>query len=846
MKDNKSLSALPNYFAKILVFLICVTAIISCDATKRVPKGSYLLDKNQLIVNEQKSSDPEVLAYLRQKPNTKILGYPFSLHLYNLGNPNYDRNFEKWLNNNPKKKKRFVNFFSEKQVAAMGNTLSGLNEWFLKNGNAPVISDSLQIIRSVNSLTDYYRQKGYFDVEVSSETSKKKNKKIEVKYHITTFEPYFIDSLTTSISSPVLDSLYQLNKDKSLIIPGNKIDYQDFENEATRLEKLFRNSGVYNYRRDAIKFWIDSLTSSSVKNVLLEIPDLQETKGDSTYLTPYTIKKIKKVEIVTDFSFSNKDRSYQDSAVYNNYHFYAYGKLKHNPKYLSNAIVIQPKGVYKDTERDLTRDYLRQLQNFKSININYQENEDHSLTAKIILTPLKKRSLGFDMDLTTSNVKPFGILGKFSWMDRNMFKGAEILELSFQGSFLNADRDFSDNSRFFNAWELGTSANLTIPRIWFPININRIIPKRMTPKTNFSISLNVQRNIGLDRRNLTGALAYNWKSSKTTDHKFELFNIQYIENLRLDKYFDIFSSEEQKLIDVQEVIPDIVNPNNPLSDPLAYIDYVLSPSQGFETSKPDEFNTIERVKERRDILIEDVLVPVMSYTFNYSNRESFTDQRFSALTARLVSAGNITNLFLKKPANGDKKEIFGLPVAQYIKPEFEYKKYWPVGLGNTLVYRAFVGAAIPLGNSTDVPFSRSYRAGGSNDIRAWGTFNLGPGSSENNLEFNTGTFKFTTNLEYRFNVLNNLNSALFIDAGNIWDITNTNISTSEGKLKGLSSLKEIAIGTGFGLRYDLSFLVFRLDVGFKTYEPYLKNSNRWFKNYNFTHAVYNIGINYPF
>jgi len=846
LNDNKRLSVLPNYFAKILVFLICITAMISCDATKHVPEGSYLLDKNQLIVNENKLSDPEVISYLRQKPNTKILGFPFSLHLYNLGNPNYDQNFEKWLDKNPKKKQRFINFFSEKQVTAMGNSLNGLNDWFLKNGNEPVISDSLQIIRSVNSLIAYYRYKGYFDVEVQSETKKKKNQKIDVNYHITTFDPYFIDSISTAISSPVLDSLYQLNKEKSFIVSGKKFDIQDFENEATRLENLFRNSGVYNYRNQKDLFEIDSFSSSSVKNVKLRIPDFQVTQGDSTFYTPYTIKKIKKVEIITDFSFNNKEEAYQDSAVYNGYHFYALNKLQHNPKYLSNAIVIQPNGVYKDTERDLTRDYLRQLQNFKSININYIENDDGTLTAKIILTPIKKRSLGFDVDFTTSNVKPFGVLGKFSWMDRNMFKGAEILELSFQGSFLNADRDFSDNSRFFNAWELGTSANLTIPRIWFPFNTNKIIPKRMTPKTNFSLSLNVQRNIGLDRRNLTGGLGYSWKSSKTTDHKFELLNIQYIENLRLDKYFDIFSSEEQKLIDASEVIPDVINPSDPLSNPLAYIDYVLDPSQGFETSQPEEFNSIQRVKERRDILIEDVLVPVMSYTFNYTNRESFTDQSFSAITARLVSAGNITTLFLKQPSSGEKKEIFGLPVAQYIKPEFEYKKYWSVGLGNSLVYRGFVGAAIPLGNSTDIPFSRSYRAGGSNDIRAWGTFNLGPGSSANNLEFNTGTFKVTTNLEYRFNVLNSLNSALFIDAGNIWDITNTNISTSEGKLKGLSSIKEIAVGSGFGLRYDLSFLVFRFDVGFKTYEPYLQSSRRWFKNFNFSHAVYNIGINYPF
>ena len=149
----------------------------------------------------------------------------------------------------------------------------------------------------------------------------------------------------------------------------------------------------------------------------------------------------------------------------------------------------------------MTRKYLRELQNFRpSIDIKYQENNDESLTANIYLTPLKKHTFSFDTEVNTSNIKPLGVLGKFSWLNRNIFKGAEILEVSFQGSFLNTSKDVSDNSRFFNAWEIGTSASLKIPRILFPINTSNIIPKRMTPKTNIGVSLSLQRNIGLDRK----------------------------------------------------------------------------------------------------------------------------------------------------------------------------------------------------------------------------------------------------------------------------------------------------------------------------------------------------------
>jgi outer membrane protein assembly factor BamA len=190
--------------------------------------------------------------------------------------------------------------------------------------------------------------------------------------------------------------------------------------------------------------------------------------------------------------------------------------------------------------------------------------------------------------------------------------------------------------------------------------------------------------------------------------------------------------------------------------------------------------------------------------------------------------------------------MFGLPIAQYLKTEFEFKRYWNPYGSNVFVWRNFLGIAIPYGNSTNIPFSRSYSAGGSNDIRAWQTYDLGPGGELNYLEYKVGTLKIVSSFEYRFKVLDNIYSALFLDAGNIWDITNSNLVTEEGKFTEFASLKNIALGSGFGLRYDFDFLIFRFDIGFKTYEPYLADDKKWLTNYNFGNAVYNIGINYPF
>ncbi len=834
-----------KYSAKIIVFFLFIVVIISCNVTKRVPEGKHLLTKNTITVNDKKTSSPEIISYLKQTPNTKALGFPFSLYLYNAANLNYENTFENWLERNPKREDRLVKFFSRKQVTALGKAYKGVNYWFLKNGNAPVISDSLKITKSVTSLTKYFQSKGYFNTEVSYKKNNKNNKKTTVEYFVSKKDPYFIDSISTVINSPVLDSLYKKHISDTFIRSGNQIDYSDFEKEEERLTKLFRNSGVYYFGRNNMKFWIDTLNSSHKIDISLKIYDRIFDDNDSVYTKPYQIRKVTKVNVFTDFSFNDKNKTIQDSVHYKGYTFYATDKLKYNPKFLANSIIIQPNSVYKDTELDLTRKHLRELQNFKpSLDIKYDENEDGSLSANIFLTPLKKFSSGVDTEFTTSNNKPFGILGKFSWLNRNIFKGAEVLELSFQGSFLNTGLDNNSSFLGLNAWEIGSGLSLKIPRIFFPINTSKLIPKKMAPKTNIRTNINIQRDIGLDRRNVAGGIDYTWKTSETTHHKFELLNVQYIKNLRKDKYFtEVFISEFDKLNTVsKDIFNTVLLKNNDTI--LKFIDAFLTPNN--KTLNNKEFLEVQRVDERRNILTEDFLVPVISYTYNYNNRESFKDNNFSTFMGRLISSGSITSLFVKSPKDGSKKELFGLSIAQYIKPEIEFKKYWGINPTSSLVHRTFIGAAIPFGNSDDIPFSRSYRAGGSNDIRAWNTFKLGPGSENSSLEFNTGTLKLTSNLEYRFKVLNSLHSALFIDAGNIWDITNSKVSTNEGKFKGFSSIKEIAIGSGIGIRYDFSFLVFRFDTGFKTYEPYLQSSNKWFQHYNFKNAVYNIGINYPF
>jgi outer membrane protein assembly factor BamA len=215
------------------------------------------------------------------------------------------------------------------------------------------------------------------------------------------------------------------------------------------------------------------------------------------------------------------------------------------------------------------------------------------------------------------------------------------------------------------------------------------------------------------------------------------------------------------------------------------------------------------------------------------------------LAGNLLSGiSNLTNS--NRNSNG-RYEILNVPFSQYFKTELDYVKYFGKrGRKNVLAARAYFGIAIPFGNSSNIPFVESFFAGGPNDNRAWTAYNLGPGSSQNTNEFNEANLKLHFSLEQRFNLFGNFDGALFVDAGNIWNAFGNVEDDPQSTFNNFKSFRNIAVGSGFGIRYDFTFFVLRSDIGFKTYDPSLTKGNRWFTNYNFSKATYNIGINYPF
>ncbi|MDC1197779.1 BamA/TamA family outer membrane protein [Algibacter sp.] len=836
--------------SKILFLVLLTIGLYSCDTVKRVAEDEHLLSKTSVIVNDKKDNTEIINSLLYQKPNRKIASIPLRLHIYNTARPNRDSLFETWLNKRQKRRARLERRYSIKQVNKLKQSVLGFNNWLKSTGEAPTIVNEDETKRSVKRLKDYYINNGWFNVEADFDIKKNDNKRAEVKYNVETKHPFLIDSISDILKSPVIDSLYQNIKKNAIIKTGEQYRTSNFEEERDRISTSLRNSGLYHFNQDYITFEMDTIGTHKKVNVGINIQDRAIRTPDSIRREPFEIYKIKDVNIITDYTFDNRNKPFQDSISYGSYKLYSYDKIRYKPKALTDAIFITPGEVFKDIDRTRTYRYINELRTFKYPNIEYTENPDNTLTDTIRLTPLKKFSLSFNADVSQSDIQTVGFSLNPSLKIRNVFKGAETLEISGIASIGASDDLKEEGDPFFDIIEFGVDVKLTIPRLFSPFYTENIIPKYMSPSTRIGLATTSQKNIGLDKRTFSGNFSYNWLPNPQVTNRLDLFNVQYVRNLNPDNYFGVYNNSFSSLNKIAQDV-GYIGSDSDLTIPdgaNTFIDYVLNQTTPNEISS-SQLETINGIDERQNRLTENNLILSSSFNFTKDQRTNLFDHDFSIFRFKLELAGNLlagtSKLLGLKKDNDGRYEFLNVAYSQYVKTEFDYIKHWDLGKKNVLATRAFFGIAIPYGNSKSIPFAKSFFGGGPNDNRAWSAYNLGPGSSETTNEFSEANLKLAFSAEQRFNIFGNLNGALFIDAGNIWNVLD-NVEDDRATFSGFDSLKDIAVGSGFGLRYDFSFFVFRFDIGFKTYDPSYRDNNRWFNDYNFTNAVYNIGINYPF
>ena len=859
-----------NSRAKIsLLFLVLIG--VSCNTLRRVDDDELLIHNNNIFVDSSKIKNEDIQTLILQKENTKILGYPLRLNIYNWAKKDPDSSYQAWLNRKPGREERLANILSQKQVNRLGESylVKGLSQTLKNIGEPPAILDTSLTRRSLERLRAYYVDRGFFNNNTTYVIdSLEKEQRVEVKYEIDLGKPFIIDSVSNSIASPALDSIYKLHSSKSYVKEGNQIDIRDFTGERRRLTELFRNNGIYNFQESSIGFdFIGDTTKiadNQQQNIILRIDDLKTREDGTVGSKPYKVFSFDKINIYTDFLYDEQN-SERKFIRYNGYTIFYRGKLRFKPETLTDAIFFEPDSVYRNKDKVDTYRRINNLNVFRYPTITtVEDSTGNKLIGNIYLSARPKYSLNQNIDVTQSSIQRIGIGYGLSLVSRNVFKGAENLSLSGRVSLGNArDPNIADN-QFFNIQEYGLDLSLDFPRIWFPfIKTNTLIPGYTLPRTKLSLGWTSQNNVGLDKQTFNTTLAYNWTPSNRVKHNVELINVQYVNNLRTDQFFSFYQSSYNSINEIAtdedntyvedrpqffeipsgETEPQLIIPTG--------VDGLIEDIQnGSLPSSVDDLSTVNGIDERRNRLIQNNLIPTTNYTFNLNNKDGITDNNFYQFRFKVESAGGILSLLssvidFQKDSITGQKEIIDVPYSQYVKTEFEFVKYWDLRRSNVLAFRSFAGIAIPYGNSTNIPFVRSYFAGGPNDNRGWFPYSLGPGRTNALQDFNEANLKLAVNLEYRFPIVGDFKGAIFADVGNIWNVFD-DIENPDAKFVGLNSLNDIALGSGFGVRYDFTYFVFRLDLGFKTYNPARERGQRWFKEYNFANSVLQIGINYPF
>src|SRR5690606_4781504 len=492
-----------------------------------------------------------------------------------------------------------------------------------------------------------------------------------------------IDSISTKIATPIIDTLYRKTVHKNTLIkPNEQYRTSNFELERNRISTELRNLGLYHFNQDYITMEMDTIGTNKKVNVVLQIQNRAIRTPDSVIRQPFKVYHINDVKIITDYAFENNGKPFQDSISYNGYKIYSYGKMRYRPKVLSDAMFISPGEIFSDLARSRTYRYLNELRTFKYPNIEYKENPDNSLSTIVSLTPLKKFSLGFNTEVSQSNIQSIGFSLNPSLQIRNIFRGAETFQISAIGSIgssKGASNVSSVDDPFFDIIEYGVDLKLTIPRFFTPFYTESIVPKYMSPSTRISLSTTSQTNIGLDKQTFNGILSYHWQPSAKVTNRLEAANIQYVRNLNINRYFDVYKNSFNSLNQIAKDV-NYIDSNTNLSipdDTDAFIASALEnpPPGGISAN---QLRPISNINERKNRLTENNLIISTSFSLTNDERTNLVDEDFSIFKFRIELAGNLlataSDLFgVQKNAN-NRYEIFNVAYSQFVKTEFDYIK----------------------------------------------------------------------------------------------------------------------------------------------------------------------------
>jgi hypothetical protein len=755
----------------------------SCSPARRIPKDSYLLNKNRIEIKEKTISREDLNKYVLQKPNKKVLGLRFHLGLFNLANP-----------------------------AKTGWP----HGWLRKIGEEPVIYEPDFTKKSTDQLRKFLENKGYHFADIE-DTTVYRRKNANVTYTVIPNEPYRIVSIRYVIEDTSIVSRILSDTIHSLIRKGPILDKALLQDERQRIETHMKDNGYYRFSKEYIFYEVRLIPSTLKADLTMIIKDFVESEPDpKTKLRPHRQFIIRNLYAIPNFSPLDQENSDQssllpmDTVCYKNTNFIFSGKPKIHFNVIEDRTRIHKGDYFSQTAVDKTYKNLSALGLFRFVNITFRESdsipeESENRFLDCTMELARRRVQSYQAELVGTNSSgDIGARGNILYQNWNLFRGAEIFNLRVTGA-VEAIRNPS-TEKYNTMFEIGSEVKISFPKFLAPIRMDKFVSKYM-PKTAVTASMNYQSRPDFTRSIANLSFSYYIEAKKYFTHYFWPIELNYV------RLYENLSSKE-------------------------FLDSIRNTYLGYS--------------------FEDHMVSVIRYGLEFNSQKLGKRSDYIFTRLNLESAGNILNLANRLIGTDTVEghyQLLNVPYFQYLKGDIDFRYYNIIDPLNKLVYRLFIGAGYPLGNSGALPYEKKYFSGGPNSIRAWSTRDLGPGSyvkPESDTVFNypnqVADIKLEANFEYRFRMFWKLEGAFFIDAGNIWAISSKD--DREGALFEWNRFyKEIAVGTGLGIRLDFNFFLLRFDIGLKLRDPARPEGGRWIptnRSFELNDFKFQFGIGYPF
>ncbi|WP_276373361.1 BamA/TamA family outer membrane protein [Chryseolinea sp. H1M3-3] len=819
------------------MFLGLLASLSGCLGTKYLKENEKLLyrQRTHAPANIDKDALKDLYA---QRPNRKLFGLPLTpaVSIYYFGERRYDQ--EKFIRKKEAVEKKYddkisrtgssrkinnYQFKKQKKVDKYNDFIENGNNW-MQWGEPVSVFDSSQVRITKERFNEYLFSNGYFKSQVTDSIIVN-DKLVTVIYRVYPGRPYLIDSIVYDVADTAILRIINENIAETLIKNGDRFQQDNFTNERERIDLLLKDQGYYDFSRQYIDFATDTTYKSPERKIAVMISVRDPAKRG--YHKQF---KIDSVTFTTDVG-TNKANIQRTSRRYHDikYNFYA---DDYNLKVLSQRVFIRPEELYSRSKTLNTQRQLGNMEAFKFININY-DTSGGKFIANIFTSPLTRYEWTNEagVNVTQGYPGPFYVI---SFKKRNVFKSMETFDLSGRFGFEGVASAI-EGQNVYTSTEAGINASLTFPQFIWPFRERlRFRFAEFNPKTKFTVGYTYSERPEYRRTVVSVNGTYTWQNNRNRTYSLTPLNLGVIDTANLSKSFKQLLAEQADL------------GNNNLTNAF----------------RPSFVNSI-----------------IFAVTWNLNNYGNLTENS-GFIRAQIESGGTIWNF--GKPTFIEKLK---LEYFKYIRFSLDMRRVDPLDKNTVLAYRFNSGFAYAYGDNRSLPYEKFFFAGGSNSVRAWRPRRLGPGSAkprESADKVKDGIFDYDiekpseilleASIELRQKLFGFVNGAIFIDAGNVWSFQPVNAKDEDGNIVPDESsqfkidrfYKEFGVGTGFGLRFDFSFLILRFDVGMKVYDPardsgekFVLDKVRFWKPYatlgedgqytNFKEPViYNVGIGFPF